>query len=164
VAPNAFTFVFCLKACAIMQDSITGLKLHKDLVEDGLEGYKVVGNALVSMYAKLGLYEEAGSVLHELPDRDVVSWTALICEYAEDGLGEEALHTLEQMLAGGFSPNAITYMCCLKACGSIGAVKKGRMLHMDIAKRGLETNSLIANALVDMYAECGESFELKSQS
>jgi hypothetical protein len=65
------------------------------------------------------------------------------------------------MLTGGFSPNAITYMCCLKACGSIGALKKGRMLHMDIAKRGLETNSLIGNTLVDMYAECGESFELK---
>lgn len=160
MTPNAVTFVCCLKASASMRDLEMGQILHKDLVEDGLEGYKVVGNALSSMYARVGWYEEARSVLYELPGRDVISWTALICEYAEDGLGEEALNTLEEMLNEGFSPNSVTYMCCLKACGSIGALKKGRRLHMDIIKSGFENNSYIRNALVDMYAECGQPLEL----
>jgi pentatricopeptide repeat protein len=160
VVPNSLTFVCCLKACANMRDSHMGQRLHSDLVVEGFEDYNFVGNALLSMYARCGMYTEAREVLYHLQSRDVISWTALISEYAEDGLGEEALNVFNEMCEEGVPPNSVTYMCCLKACGSIGTLTKGKRLHIDITKRGLETNPFICNALVDMYAECGKPLEL----
>ena len=44
------------------------------------------------------------------------------------------------------------------ACGRIGAMGKGKSIHAGIERKGLvETNCTVGNALVDLYAKCGES-------
>ena len=56
----------------------------------------------------------------------------------------------------GIPPNAITFICSLKACASIGALDKGKEIHMNIEKDGLvQQNIVVGNALIDMYAKCG---------
>jgi pentatricopeptide repeat protein len=56
----------------------------------------------------------------------------------------------------GISPNQITFISLLKACGSICAIEKGEQIRGEIASRGfLKTNAVLGNALVDMYAKCG---------
>ena len=56
----------------------------------------------------------------------------------------------------GFSPNAVTFISILKACGSIGASDKGQDIHAQILKEELvKKDIVVANALVDMYAKCG---------
>ena len=99
---------------------------------------------------------KAHEVLKDLPIRDVVSWSALISGYAQQGLGHEALKCFEQMQSEGLSPNVVTLICTLKACGSIGAIEKGKQIHEDIVGRCLlEKDTVIGNALVDMYVKCG---------
>ena len=62
----------------------------------------------------------------------------------------------------GFSPNAITFACSLKACASLGDIVKGREIHSDLEQRRLlETNLVVGSALMDMYAKCGQL--IKSQ-
>ena len=40
-------------------------------------------------------------------------------------------------------------------CGRIGAMGKGKSIHVDIVRKGLvETNYIAGNALVDMYSKC----------
>mgnify|MGYP000252848141 FL=1 len=47
-------------------------------------------------------------------------------------------------------------ICILKACGSIGAINKGKQIHDEILRKGLfEKNVLLGTSLVDMYARCG---------
>ena len=91
--------------------------------------------------------------------RDVVSWNALISRYSQVTyicLGS-IQNLFEQMQNDGLSPNAITFVSLLKACGSVGAVEKGIEIHNEImSKRLLEGNIELGNALVDMYAKCGE--------
>ena len=44
----------------------------------------------------------------------------------------------------------------LKACGRIGAIGKGREIHVEIIRKGfLDENVALGNSLVDMYAKCG---------
>ncbi|KAH7285386.1 hypothetical protein KP509_33G026100 [Ceratopteris richardii] len=116
----------------------------------------VLGSALMDMYAKCGALTKAQQIFDDLPEQDVISWTSLITGCCQHGFGEEALSCLEKMRHWGFSPNAMTFACVLKACGSIGAVQKGKELHAEIIRSGLLCHDVVlGNALVYMYAKCG---------
>lgn len=154
-SPNAFTFASILKACGNIYAACQGQVIHAEIVRVGCLEDMVVGAALVDMYGKCGMLDEAQEVFNRIAVWDVFSWSALISGYARFH-GEEALHCLSQMERKGFSPNAITFISILKACGSIGAAGKGQTLHAEIMKQGLlEENMFIGTALVDMYASCG---------
>ncbi|KAH7289154.1 hypothetical protein KP509_31G060600 [Ceratopteris richardii] len=156
VSPNTVSYNCSLKACAFTGNLKMGLKLHHDIVKEEFEKHSIVGNTLIHMYARCGFYQEAIAVFDDLPQHDVITWTTLIAELAEDGHGELALKKFDQMQARFFSPNSHTYVCVLKACACIGSIEKGRMLHIEITKRGLERNSYIIKALISMYAQCGK--------
>eukprot|EP00250_Pteridium_aquilinum_P027424 c34901_g1_i1 orf=2-265(+) len=87
------------------------------------------------MYAKCGLLVIAQQVFDTFLVRDVVLWTVLIAGYAEHGLGEKAIQCLEQMQIEGVFPNAVTIVCSLKACNSIGSTHKGQQLHVEIERQ-----------------------------
>eukprot|EP00250_Pteridium_aquilinum_P018547 c24122_g25_i1 orf=2-316(+) len=104
------------------------------------------------MYAKCGALAKAQEAFDSLPSGDVVSWTALIGGYAQHERCEEALRCFEQMKREGVSPNAVTYSCILKACGSVGEAEQGKLIHAEIVKKGLLGNdTVLGSALVDMY-------------
>jgi pentatricopeptide repeat protein len=113
-----------------------------------------VKSALVDMYAKCGSLADARYVLDTVNARSLVSWNALIGGLAEHGShGKEALECLEEMQSEGTFPDAITYVCSLRACARL--VESGRKLHGEIAKDGLEADRYVGIALIDMYAKCG---------
>lgn len=155
--PDAVTFSCVLKACATIGAAEKGLEAHTTIVAQGLLGGSiVVGNALVDMYAKCGDIFKAQEVFSDLPMRDAVSWNALLAGYCEHELSEEMLHCFKQMKSEGFSPDAVTLSCTLKMCGTIGASVRGKDIHAEIIRLGwLGDNSVVGNALVNMYAKCG---------
>jgi pentatricopeptide repeat protein len=117
----------------------------------------MLGNALVEMYVKCGILATAQQVHEELPSRNIVSWSALIAGYAQRGEGHSALNCFEQMQSEGIRANAVTFICILKACGSVGAIDTGEKIHEEIIGRCLldKEDIVLGNALVDMYAKCG---------
>ena len=78
--------------------------------------------------------------MRELPSCKVVCWNALIPGYAQNGQG---------ILA-----NDVTYVCPLKACGTIGAIDKGKEFHNEIARQGLLEHDIVLGGAL-MYAKCG---------
>eukprot|EP00250_Pteridium_aquilinum_P018534 c24122_g15_i1 orf=170-754(+) len=114
-------FVALLRACAEKKDLCRGAILHADVLKRGLlERSSYVEGALVHMYAKCGALAKAQDLLVGLPVRDVYSWTQVMMGYAQKGQGHDALNCFEQMRHEGVSPDAVTFSCILKACGSIG--------------------------------------------
>eukprot|EP00250_Pteridium_aquilinum_P018652 c24150_g9_i1 orf=3-1127(-) len=153
VSPNTVTFVCSLRACRDIGDAMKGQELHAEIERHGLLCDLVVGNAVVDMYAKCGLLDAAHYLFDKLPNRDIISWTALIAGYVDHGHGEEALDCFEQMQQEGLFPDAVTMLSILPACGSIGAANKGNKVHADIIKEGfLGKDCVLGTALVDMYA------------
>lgn len=157
IKPNAVTYVCGLKACRSIGALYKGEAIHEAIVNQGLlEKDLTLANTLIDMYANCGSFAKAHEVFNELPIQNAVSWTALIAGYANHGQVEEALSFFDQMQQKNAVPDAVAYACALKACGSIGAVEKGRTIHEDIRKRGLlGRNLVLGNTLVDMYAKCG---------
>ncbi|KAH7428058.1 hypothetical protein KP509_10G073600 [Ceratopteris richardii] len=155
VLPDAVTLVCSLKVCGSLEAVGTGQEIHTTIFFRGLEAESLIGNTLVDMYVKCGLFTEAQNVFDGLTSYDVVSWTALIAGYVEHGYGEEALFNLQKMQQSCIHMNVVTLVCCLKACGSIGATYKGQELHHVTILMGLEGECLIGNMLVDMYVNFG---------
>ncbi|KAI5059686.1 hypothetical protein GOP47_0026005 [Adiantum capillus-veneris] len=157
VLPDAATFICTLKACGSMRMQDKVLEIHAEAARKGaFESDLLVGSTLVDAYAKCGSLCQAQEVFERLPQRGVVAWTALISGYCEYGHINEALKGLKQMQREGFIPDAVTYVCILKACGTTRDLEKGLEIHAEIDKLGLlSMNLLVASTLVDMYAKCG---------
>ena len=154
---NATTFVCGLKACSSTGDVDKGRELNVEIYKRGLlENDLILGNALVDMYATIGLLADAQHVFDMLQLRDQITWNARISGYAEHGDGNKALICFETMQNDGISPNAATFILCLRACGNIVAPEKGENIHREIIQRGLlEQDISLGNAIIDMYMKCG---------
>ncbi|KAH6559573.1 hypothetical protein KP509_1Z003200 [Ceratopteris richardii] len=150
-------FISSLKACGAIAAWEEAEQLHEEVKKQlWLEGDPAVGSAIVDMYLKCGMLSKAQDVFDTLLVRNACLWTTLIAGYMDHGQSGEALNCFEQMALEGTSPDNVTYICCLKACGSVGAARKGRELHAEVARRGLiDKDPAIGSVLVDMYAKCG---------
>ncbi|KAJ7533648.1 hypothetical protein O6H91_13G058400 [Diphasiastrum complanatum] len=155
VAPDKVAFVVVLKACARIAALEEGKQLHSQIIKSGFESDVIVGSVLVDMYAKCSCIEHARQVFNNMHERDVMSWTTMIAGYAQQGLGNEALTLYEQMKQEGVQPVDVTYVLLLKACASIAALEQGKQFHSHIKESGFQSNLIVGNALVDMYAKCG---------
>ncbi|KAH7427055.1 hypothetical protein KP509_10G028400 [Ceratopteris richardii] len=129
--------------------------IHAFLIKQGFILDAILGSSLVDAYAKCGNLEYACMVFLRLTQQDVVTWTALIMGHALHGLFEEALQLFDSMQQMSIEPNEVTYLCLIKACSVAGALAEGKHIHVHLASKGLDSNSLIGNSLCDMYMKCG---------
>jgi pentatricopeptide repeat protein len=163
--PSGHTFALLLESCIAVKDTETGIEIHGEILRRGslLERNAFVGSRLVDMYAKCGMLDKAKEVFAGIRSRDVVLWTSLLTGYVEHGHAQEAVDCFDEMMEeGGISPDLVTFVCVLRACGSIGAIEKGWELHAEIERRGLaDSDPAVGNALVDMYAKCGSICKAK---
>lgn len=161
VYPGKYASVALLKACAKLKFVERGHELYAEIVKMGCDDDLFANNSLLDMYAKSGRLVEAQELLDMLPARDIVSWNCLVSGYLEHGLGEEALACYEQMQSEDLDPTPVTFVCGLKASGSMKAVRKGQEIHTELAKDGYEQNIFIGSTIVDMYAKSGSLEEAK---
>jgi pentatricopeptide repeat protein len=107
------------------------------------------------MYAICGMLETTLIEFNKLPLRDVQAWTTLISGYTRHERGIEALQTFKLMKQQKIEPNEVTLISVLKACSSISALEHGRQAHSQLIELGFAVDAVTGNALVDMYAKCG---------
>lgn len=158
IKPDRVSYLSILKACCGVGAVSLGKVIHDQIISSGLQSDIPLGNTLIDMYVKCGSLEEAQKVFEHLPQRDVVSWAAIIAGFSEHGRGFSAIDCFDKMRQEGIEPDRVTFLFLLKACGSMGAVCKGKVIHEDIIRSGLESNVVVGSTLIDMYAKCG-SFE-----
>ena len=68
---------------------------------------------------------------------------------------EKAFEFLHEIEDTGIGASAFTFASLLSGAASIGAVGKGEQIHARVLKSGFESNQCICNALISMYARCG---------
>ncbi|PHT40128.1 putative pentatricopeptide repeat-containing protein, mitochondrial [Capsicum baccatum] len=155
-APNEFTFATVLASCTSGIGFHFGRQIHCLLVKSPFESHVYVGSSLLDMYAKAGKIHEARYVFDNLPKRDVVSCTAIISGYAQQGLFKEALELFRKLQAEGMSSNYVTYTSVLTALSGLAAFEQGRQLHARIIRLELPFYVVLQNSLIDMYSKCGK--------
>ncbi|KAH7447653.1 hypothetical protein KP509_01G115200 [Ceratopteris richardii] len=162
ISPDAVTLACVLKACGSMGAISKGQETHMRIVKYGLfEEYVLVGNTLIDMYGNFHMLSEAHEVFDKLPERDIVSWNALIACHVENEYYEQALSCYQWMQDEGYFPDAITFACASKACAGIGFGCKGQHIHAEVVKFGYFARGLsIDSGLLTAYASCGMLLEM----
>ncbi|CAJ1956492.1 unnamed protein product [Sphenostylis stenocarpa] len=160
-APDNFTFPFVLKACARLKNTHLGLTLHSLVIKIGFESDVFVNTGLICFYSKNGFLSHARQVFDEIPDKNVVSWTAIICGYVEFGYCEEAVGLFRGLLEMGLRPDNFTLVRVLYACSKVGDLASGRWIDGYMRESELCGNLFVTTSLVDMYTKCGSMEEAR---
>ncbi|XP_057962617.1 putative pentatricopeptide repeat-containing protein At1g56570 [Malania oleifera] len=114
---------------------------------------------LIKSYFEKGLGRAARTLFDEMPERDVVAWTAMVAGYTSCNQHSRAWAVFCEMAGVGMNPNAYTISSVLKACKSMGSLSHGALVHGLAIKCGLEGCIYVDNALMDMYATCCVTME-----
>lgn len=147
------------------------------------------------MYLKCGETVDAHGVFDRMTRRSVVSWSALIANYANRGNVDEAMKLFELMRDSGVEPNSVTWngliagfshsghshksatlfqrmhaegfipgrpsvSSTLPVVGDIEDVAFGGQIHGYVIKAGLESDSCVVSALIDMYGKYRRTEEM----
>lgn len=115
----------------------------------------VLGTAMVDGYGKIGNVESAREVFEKMPERNAVSWSAMMAAYSRASDFKQVLALFAEMQKEGTRPNESILVTVLTACAHLGALTQGLWVHSYARRFDLESNMILATALVDMYSKCG---------
>ncbi|KAF9681154.1 hypothetical protein SADUNF_Sadunf06G0196000 [Salix dunnii] len=149
---------FCSKNLLLDQ----GMQVHGALVKMGFGFDLMLSNDLIVMYGKCGRLGVACDVFDRMLERNVVSWTALMCGYIQNGNPLESLLLFSKMASSGVKPNDFTFSTNLKACGLLNGLYIGRQVHDTCVKTGFDMVNVVGNSIIDMYSKCGRINEAAS--
>ncbi|XP_039122281.1 pentatricopeptide repeat-containing protein At4g25270, chloroplastic [Dioscorea cayenensis subsp. rotundata] len=156
VDPSIFSSL--LETCARMRSLSHGVRLHRIIPRSLLRRNAGVSSKLLRLYASCGFVDRAHRMFDEMPERNKSSfvWNSLLSGYAELGLYEDAMALYYQMVEDGVQPDDFTFPRVLKSCAGIGSIQHGEDVHRHAVRSGLGRDVFVLNALVDMYAKCGD--------
>ncbi|CAL5210650.1 unnamed protein product [Lathyrus oleraceus] len=156
VMPNCITTSSVLSVCAELAALNSGRELHAYAVRNLMDDNILMGNGLINMYMKCGVFKEAHLVFDNIKGRDLISWNSLIGGYGMHGLGENALRTFDEMIKAGMRPDNITFVAALSACSHAGLVAAGRNLFdRMVTEFRIEPNVEHYACMVDLLGRAG---------
>lgn len=123
------------------------------------KGPSVLATNLIKSYSERGLIKEARTLFDEMPERDVVAWTAMIAGYTSCNHYSHAWVVFCDMVRNGIEPNDFTLSSALKGCKGMKALSYGTLVHGLAIKHGMKESMYVNNALMDMYATCCVSMD-----
>lgn len=144
-----------LRVCTRNGLSDQGGQVHCFLLKSGSGLNLITSNYLIDMYCKCREPFMAYKVFDSMPERNVVSWTALMSGHVLNGDLKGTLSLFTEMGRQGIYPNEFTFSTNLKVCGMLNAIEKGLQIHGFCLKIGFEMMVEVGNSLVDMYSKCG---------
>ncbi|KAK9286401.1 hypothetical protein L1049_014797 [Liquidambar formosana] len=157
IQPDLLTVVSLSSIVAQSRNCQNSRSVHGFIIRRGwLMVDVVIGNAVVDMYAKLGVIHSARKVFEEIPSKDAISWNTLITGYAQNGLASEAIEVFGMMEeCKEIIPNQGTWVSILPAYSHVGALRQGMRIHGRVIKNSLYLDVFVGTCLIDMYGKCG---------
>ncbi|XP_047323360.1 pentatricopeptide repeat-containing protein At3g26782, mitochondrial [Impatiens glandulifera] len=164
LTPNRSSFPCAVKSCSALYDLLSGRQIHLQAFIFGFQSDLFVSSALIDMYSKCGLLQDARKLFDEIPLRNVVSWTSMLTGYVQNGYAWDALALFKQLLLEEMwnegetemFVDSITMISVLSACAHISKKSFTEGAHGLVIKRGFEEELGVGNTLIDAYAKCGD--------
>lgn len=155
---DKITIVGVLSACASVGALDVGIWIDRFASQRGLQHDVYVATALTDMYAKCGCIDNAMRIFEDIPQKNEVSWNAMISALAFHGRAMEAISLFKCMVKEGGTarPNDITFVGVLSACVHVGLVDEGhRLFNLMSSSFGLVPKIEHYSCMVDLLARAG---------
>lgn len=168
VAPDQFTFSSVFRAYASLALLEQGKQAHGIMVKCGIGKNVVVNSALMDMYFKCSCVSDGHQVFSKSSEKNVITWTALICGYGHNGRIAEVLELFNLMVKEGLKPNYVTFLAVLSACSHRGRVDEGwKYYYLMKNDYGIQPHRKHYAAMVDLLGRAGrleEAYEFINSS
>nr|AYM00485.1 pentatricopeptide repeat protein [Salvia miltiorrhiza] len=154
---NMFTYGSAISAAANLAHVKLGKQIHGRTIQTGHHSETEVCNVLVTLYAKCGCLDDAKRVFVEMPQKNEISWNAMITGYSQHGYGRKAIELFEHMNMLELKPNHITYVGVLTACSHVGLVEEGLSYFRSMSEQhGLVPKQEHYACVVDILGRAGQ--------
>ncbi|XP_051128589.1 putative pentatricopeptide repeat-containing protein At3g25970 [Andrographis paniculata] len=151
--PNFITFATAVSCCADAGFINKGKIVHALTITSGLCENMVVGNALVTMYGKCRMSREVEKVFRNMPEKELVTWNALLGVYAKNNKVDEAMKIFNAMRSCRINRDCLSLIHVLESCGD---AMQGMAVHAHVVLSGFESDEYVRNSLITMYGKCGD--------
>ncbi|XP_042504367.1 pentatricopeptide repeat-containing protein At2g34400-like [Macadamia integrifolia] len=161
VDPTKITLIGVLSACASIGALDIGKWVDAYASEKGLKHDIYIGTGLIDMYAKCGSLDHALRIFADMPNKNVVTWNAMISALALHGQAWEAISLFKCMVeVVEVYPDEITFVGVLSACVHAGLVDEGHWW-FDLMEPAFAVAPAIEHysCMVDLLARAGRLHE-----
>ncbi|KAK1563570.1 hypothetical protein Q3G72_029364 [Acer saccharum] len=145
-----YTSPLVIRACRDSRDLIMGRVIHDIVLKSGLPVDQFVCAALVDMYAKCNVIDDARQLFDQMPKKDLVTWTVMVGGCAESGNANESLVLFDRMIEEGVRPDNVAMVNVVYACAKLGFMHKARLVHDYITRNRFFLNGLRLNFLAQL--------------
>ncbi|CAH2040807.1 unnamed protein product [Thlaspi arvense] len=157
------TLLGILSSCSSPEYLQFGKSIHCWQIKMGFFNNILATNSLMFMYISCGEMKTSLSLLLQIsPVADTACWNTLIVGCAQNGYFWKALETFNSMRReSNVYHDSITLVNVISACGNLGLMTEGKLLH-GISFKTLEGSDIrVQNALITMYGRLGETESAK---
>ncbi|MED6149141.1 hypothetical protein PIB30_059626 [Stylosanthes scabra] len=152
---DQYTFGSVLTACGGLMALQEGKQVHAYIIRTDYKDNIFVGSALVDMYCKCKSIKSAETVFKRMSCKNVISWTAMLVGYGQNGYSEEAVKIFCDMQNFGIEPDDFTLGSVISSCANLASLEEGTQFHARALVSGLISFLTVSNALVTLYGKCG---------
>ncbi|MQM03136.1 hypothetical protein Taro_035915, partial [Colocasia esculenta] len=157
VGVSEFVLASILSACnQSVELSGQGVQIHAFVIKTGLVVDVFVGTALLHLYGGYGLMSDVKRLFCEMPQKNVVSWTAFMVSFSKNGCPEEALMTYQLMRREGIICNENSFATVVSSCAAVEDERLGLEILAHIIVSGYEANVSVGNSLITLFGCLGK--------
>ncbi|KAJ0962358.1 hypothetical protein J5N97_030186 [Dioscorea zingiberensis] len=157
--PNGFVLASILTACNRWPEVTgRGIEFHAFVLKVGLFNDVYVATSLLHFYGTHGLVCDAQRLFDEMPERNVVSWTALMVSYSKNGYPEETVSAYRKMKWEGVPCNENSFSTVISSCGLLENESIGLQVLAHAVIYGFENDVSVSNAAITLF-DCLERVE-----
>ncbi|GMJ05980.1 hypothetical protein like AT4G19220 [Hibiscus trionum] len=148
-----FTFISLCAERMLLREGKTvhGFAVRRQMISDVW-----VTNSLLDMYSKCDCVVKAEFLFNTIPQRDLVSWNAMISCYSRNGYSKEAQSLFKKLIHQCSQLSFSTVLAVISSCISPESLQFGKSIHCLGIKAGLSSNILIVSSLMHMYVNFGD--------
>ncbi|KAF8036624.1 hypothetical protein BT93_C2371 [Corymbia citriodora subsp. variegata] len=122
IRPDNFAIVSALSACAQLGEIDRGKKIHEYIRQNEIRIDPFLCTGLVDMYMKCGCIEIAMELFEASPEKNVLTWNALLVGLGMHGYGHSSLDYFSRMVFSGLRPDGVSILGVLVGCSHAGLV------------------------------------------
>ncbi|XP_020238134.1 pentatricopeptide repeat-containing protein At2g27610 [Cajanus cajan] len=150
--PTHATFASVIKSCTSLKELGLVRVLHSKTLKSGFSTHQSVVTALMVALTKCKEMDDAFSLFSLMHGgQGVVSWTAMISGYLQNGGTDQAVNLFSQMRREGVKPNHFTYSSILTVQHAVFISE----IHAEVIKTNYDKSSSVGTALLDAYVKLG---------
>ncbi|XP_043722665.1 pentatricopeptide repeat-containing protein At1g43980, mitochondrial-like [Telopea speciosissima] len=154
-SPDHFTMSMVISICSNLGCLVKGKQVFALGIRMGSLSNSIVLSAIIDLFSKCNMLDDSVQLFEEVHRWDSAICNSMISGYARHGLAEEALQLFVLTLRENIRPTEFTLSTILSSASFLFLAELGTQIHALVLKMGLESDTIVACSLMDMYAKSG---------